>query len=79
MNVTCGQCVCPVPIPTPDIISTDLCKVINSTHSICHISGGLYSWDGAFTIGLFLGMIIIIIFCLIWKLFTDLNKIEVKK
>jgi len=78
-NVTCGQCVCPIPSPTPEILSTDLCQLINSTHSICHISGGLYSWDGAFTMGIVVGIFVFFCFYLVWKMFEALNKVVIKK
>lgn len=75
-NITCGQCVCPIPSLTPEILPTDLCQVVNSTHSICYMAGGLPSWSGAFISGIAAGIFFVFFLYVIYDLFFKSYKVK---
>jgi hypothetical protein len=70
-GVTCGQCICPTPIPT-QTPSMDFCTAINSTHAVCNLGlGHMPSMADVFLFGLCVGVFGLIFFAICYKLFKQ--------
>jgi hypothetical protein len=70
-EVTCGQCICPTPIPT-ETFNMDFCTAINSTHAICNMGlGKMPSIADVFLMGLCLGIGGLLFLYLCYKLFIQ--------